>query len=147
MHVHRVYGVCKKLLTTTHDAEDACQEAFIKAWKKLGSFDGAARFGTWLYRVASNECIDRLRKRAHWSNDESGNVVAVDSAPVCEETFDSELATQHALKHLSEKNRAVFILHEFLGYSHEEIAAQASISASTSRAHLHSARKKLRSIL
>lgn len=148
LHVDRVYGLSKKLLSNQVDAEDACQEVFIKAWKKLTAFDEQSSFATWLYRITSNECIDRLRKRTLWHEESVGaSDDNVYENKTINEDHEGEIGLNRALQQLGDKARAVVVLHEFLGYSHEEISACTSIAASTSRAHLHSAKKKLRALL
>ena len=59
----RVYGLAARLLTTTEDARDAAQEIFIRAFRSLPGFDFRADFATWLYRVATNVCLDQLTRR------------------------------------------------------------------------------------
>ena len=66
-HLHRVYGVCRRLLDTDQDAEDMTQRVFVKAWERLGSFRGASRWSTWLHRIAVNQVVSERRTR--WFRD------------------------------------------------------------------------------
>ena len=58
-----IYNLCLRMLGREQDALDASQDAFFKAYRSLGSFRGESRFSVWLYRLASNVCLDMLRKR------------------------------------------------------------------------------------
>ena len=62
-HEANVYGLCIKMLRNPEDAEDCLQEVFVKAYKALPSFREEARFSTWIYRIATNACLMRIRKR------------------------------------------------------------------------------------
>jgi RNA polymerase sigma-70 factor (ECF subfamily) len=62
-HTQRLYGLALRLLGNSEEAEDAIQEAFIRAYTQLASFRGSASFATWLYRITLNVCRDQLRRR------------------------------------------------------------------------------------
>ena len=65
----KVYQLCYGMMGTADRAEDAAQEVFIKAFRRLASFRGESAFSTWLYRLASNQCLDLLRSRARQRTD------------------------------------------------------------------------------
>src|SRR5215467_15301280 len=62
-HSHYVYRLAYRMTGNPHDAEEIVQEAFLRAYQKLAQFAGQANFGTWVYRIATNYAIDRLRQR------------------------------------------------------------------------------------
>src|ERR1700675_4913867 len=62
-HSHNVFRLAYRMTGNQHDAEEVVQEAFLRAYQKLGQFAARANFGTWVYRIAANYAIDRLRKR------------------------------------------------------------------------------------
>jgi RNA polymerase sigma-70 factor (ECF subfamily) len=62
-HQPRIYNLCLRVTGSAHDAEDACQDAFVSAFRKLSTFKGDAAFTTWMHRVAVNACYDHLRRR------------------------------------------------------------------------------------
>ena len=68
-HHARVMGVCLSMLGDAASAEDAAQDCFLKAYRSLADFQGQAAFGTWLYRIAANRCLDLLRRRARRRRD------------------------------------------------------------------------------
>ena len=144
-HVAAVYGLCKRLLTKQADAEEVCQEVFIKAWRHIEQFNMRAQFSTWLYRIASNEAIGRLKQESRWQQSTSFDEEHVhDEPPVSHLNAEQSLVLEGAIAQLPDRARAVLILFDVLGYSHDEIASVSGIAPGTSRAHLHSARAKLK---
>jgi RNA polymerase sigma-70 factor (ECF subfamily) len=126
-------------------AEDLTQEVFIRAWGKLGSFRGDARFGTWLHRLAVNLLLTRretLRKREARSVTAEGTLDRL-VAPRGRSSG-AALDLERALERLPEGARQIFVLYDVEGYGHEEIAKQMGISVGTSKSQLHRARMLLR---
>lgn len=147
-HHARIYAVCLRLHRHAADAEDALQETFILAWERLAEFRGDAAFGTWLYRIAVNTSLARLRsdtrrKRHLQAVDDRAleNVAERVSEPGVRMDLDAAIAT------LPDGARTVLVMHDIEGYSHEEIAALTGIAAGTSKAQLHRARRLLRTRL
>jgi len=142
-NVGKVFALCLRMCGGRKDlAEDLTQEAFIRAWQKIGSFRGDSAFSSWLYRLTSNVVIGHMRKHSKWQ----------------EEDFDDHaheqiLGVQHienhrsdiekALNSLSQQARVVLIMHEYLGYKHNEISAITGMAVGTSKTHLHRARAHL----
>ncbi|HEY7512802.1 MAG TPA: RNA polymerase sigma factor [Vicinamibacteria bacterium] len=147
-HVGRVFAVCLRLCGDAALAEELAQEAFVRAWQKLGSFRGESAFSSWLYTLAVNTTLTERRSRRR----RTSRVVATDDLaafdrpgrpPGPEHGFDLE----KALANLPPGARAVLVLHDVEGYKHHEIAEMTGIAEGTSKAQLHRARRLLREAL
>ena len=145
-HSDRVYGLCVRLCHGDRaKAEQATQDAFVRAWEKLGSFRGEAQFGTWLHRITVNVVLGERRVLQRWTTFEdaeaSGPREELSAAP-----DDPSLARdlERALSRLPKGARAVLWLHDVEGYLHEEIAELTGIAVGTSKAQLHRARKLMK---
>ncbi len=146
-HVGRVYALCLRLAASRSQAEDLTQEAFVRAWRKLGQFRGEAAFGTWLFRLTVNLVMSERRNRA-----EAGREVLVEDPaaldpPAPPPAPELGMDLERAIAGLPPGARQVFVLHDVEGHRHEEIARLAGIAVGTSRAHLHRARALLREVL
>lgn len=151
-HCGRVYAVCLRLTANEAQAEDCTQEAFVSAWRHLGSFAGGSRFGTWIHRIAVNEALGVKRKSTRrqrhlrvvepvpGADDEPD---PLDRAPAPPTHHDARIDLEAAIAHLPEQARRVFVLVALGGYSHEEAGATLGIAAGTSKAQLHRARQLL----
>jgi RNA polymerase sigma-70 factor (ECF subfamily) len=138
------------------EAEDLTQEAFLQVFRTVSSFRGDAAFSTWLYRVAVNTVLMKLRRR------KSPPTVSLDEpvnseSPSLHRDFgksDPELsgvvdriALRRALQELPEGCRTIFALHEVEGYQHHEIAQLLDCSIGNSKSQLHKAKLKMRALL
>ena len=133
------------------DSKDLAQETFIRAYRQLGAYQGAAKFSSWLYRIAVNACLDwqRQEKRrgqlfANWNE-------AIDDAPTeCEEPVaDDETSrkVQAALMKLPAKQRAAIVLTVYGEHTHGEAAKILGCSETTVSWRLFAARNKLKRLL
>jgi len=141
-HVGKVFGLCLRMLHNAPDAEEMTQEVFVLAWQKLGSFRGDSAFGTWLYRLAANSVLGRLRAQGRW---EARFTLA--EAPERAGELprpDQGIDLERAIAALPPAARMVFLLSQVEGYRHAEIAEIIGIAEGTSKAHLHHARQQLR---
>jgi len=145
-HVNRVTALARWLLGGD-DVEDAVQDAFIRAWEKLGTFSGDSAFGTWLHRVAVNLFLRRRQQRAQYRTRhvEEPDVMLTLAGPISRP--DLKMALEAAVGRLPAGAREVFVLHDMEGYRHEEIAGMLDVDAGTSRSQLHRARMLLRGML
>ncbi len=157
----KIINYCWRMLGNPSDAEDAAQEVFVKVFRFMKSFTGQSAFSTWLYRIASNVCLDILRKRKrqpaetvslHQSNTE-GDEFALpleDSAPTPYEAAqlsEAQRALASALDKLGEEQRRVIILRDIEGFSYEEIAAVMHVPPGTVKSRINRARKTLQKLL
>lgn len=126
-------------------AEDAVQEAFIKAFKNLDTFDGSSTFGAWLKRLVINQSIDYYRQLKHHESLDQGNFECTDEEDSWEvEEHISSEDIQSCLEKIPEKQATILKLYLMEGYDHEEIASILGIHANNSRILLHRGKKLLK---
>lgn len=147
LHVDRIYGAVYRLAGYDHArAEDLTQDAFVRAWQKLGEFRHESAFGTWLYRLAVNVALMDIRARG--ANPvgfmDEDSLPEQGETPFCAAERDE---LERAIGQLPPRARAVLVLHDVEGWRHEEIAAELDMATGTSKAQLHRARGLLRKIL
>lgn len=147
-HVNRIYGLCCRMLNgDTARAQQATQDAFVRAWERLGSFRGEAQFSTWMHRLAVNLVLGEYRLLRRWVTFEE--VAGADASE--DEVGDHpqqrvglKMDLERALAKLPPGARSVLLLHDVEGYQHDEIAALTGIAVGTSKAQLHRARKLMK---
>ena len=157
LHVH-----CYRMLASFDDAEDAVQETFLRAWRGRDGFDGSTMFRAWLYRIATNVCLDMLRRRAHRASvlrsfaevpwlqpypdrllDEAAAASEQPDAAVIErETI--ELAFLAALQVLPPRQRATLIARDVLGWPASQTAVLLEMSVAAANSALQRARATMR---
>lgn len=145
-----VFRVCYRMLGTTTAAEDAAQEAFIRAFQALDRYDPERSFATWVLSIASNYSIDQLRKQRvtilSLDSDKHAWLAPPDPGPSPEQAaLDKEKSAlvQSILAELNETDRAAVILQYWHDYSYEEIAETLAISSSAVKSRLFRARKRM----
>lgn len=150
----RLYASMVQITGSPDEAEEVVQEAFIRAFLKLDTFQRNSQFFTWLYRIAFNSALTRRRrKRAKISLDlwreNHGLEVAYQGAPVDEPMLQGERVAmvRKALASLSEDHRVILVLREMDEYSYEDIAEILEITIGTVRSRLSRARAQLRLVL
>jgi len=172
LEAHRVAltGHCYRMLGSAGDADDAVQETMVRAWKSIGRFEGRSSLRTWLYRIATNVCLDALadgarrarsidegpmgtiddvleaRPRTHWLEPiPDARAVPADTDPAEKVLLRQSirLAFVAALQHLPPKQRAALLLTEVIGWS----AAEVATSLDTSVAAVNSALQRARATL
>ncbi len=155
MHQKRVYSVCLIMTKDVAEAEDLTQEAFLQVFRAIGSFRGDAAFSTWLYRIAVNTVLMKLRRRKSPPAFSIDEPVSPESSlrrdfgrndPALTGAID-RLALRRALQELPEGCRTIFALHEVEGYQHHEIAQLLRCSIGNSKSQLHKAKLKMRDLL
>ena len=143
-----VYSVCYRMLGTPTAAEDAAQEAFIRAFLALDRYDSNRSFATWILSIASNYSIDQLRKKKvtilSMDNEKYGWMAPPDPGPSPEKAaLDKEKSAlvQNILADLPETDRAAVILQFWHDYSYDEIAETLGLSSSAVKSRLFRARR------
>ena len=143
-----VFSVCYRMLGTPTAAEDAAQEAFIRAYQALDRYDPERSFATWILSIASNYSIDQLRKKKvtilSMDSDKHAWLAPPDPGPSPEKAaMDKEKSAlvQAILAELNETDRAAVILQYWHEYSYEEIAETLDLSSSAVKSRLFRARK------
>ena len=158
-HSHNVFRLAYRMTGNRHDAEEVVQEAFLRAYQKLGQFAARANFGTWVYRIAANYAIDRMRQK---KKEESRRVEPAvgeqeiendpvsqihDAAPTPERLTQSlELRRQMeiAIAALSDSERTAFVMRHWEGCAIEEIAEVLKSSSGAAKNTVFRAVQKLR---
>lgn len=152
LHAGRLYSVALRIVGNPADAEDLLQEIFLAAHRKLETFRGESALGTWLYRLATNLCLDHLRSRSGRSRqvtdalDDEAGLRDVSSGTLAEQTV-TKMDLERALARLPEGCRAAFVLHDVEGLEHREVAEVLGVAEGTSKSQVHKARMKLRALL
>ena len=150
-----VYNIALRMTGNSEDASDMTQEAFIKAYSSLQSFRGDSKFSVWLYRIATNVCLDFLRSRSRKPTvslsmeDNDGEEVELD---VADESRSPELlldrqmtreSVRRGLDTLSPEYRQILLLREIQGLSYDEISQALGLEVGTVKSRIFRARKKL----
>ncbi len=155
---NKVYMLAYRYMGNEDDANDMAQEAFIKAYRSLRSFKGDASFGTWIYRITTNVCLDELRRRKRKivpiSLDEP--LATLDGTEIEREISDQSLAAdvvyekkefsrniQLLLDEMKYEHKTVIVLRDIMELSYEEIAVVLDCSIGTVKSRISRARNIL----
>jgi len=159
-HSRNVHRLAYRLTGNAHDAEDVVQEAFLRAYQKLQQFEARANFGTWVYRIAANYAIDRLRQRQKEESrreqpeaqtqdgiEQDPLTQVRDEKPTPERLMQStqlRREMQRALAKLSHAERTAFVMRHWEGRGIEEIAGVLKSNSSAAKNTVFRAVQKLR---
>jgi RNA polymerase sigma-70 factor, ECF subfamily len=147
-HVDRVFRLAYRMAGDIARAQDYTQETFIRAFSRLGDFRGEAALSTWLGSIAISVTLNGLRKVRRQNERE---ISLDDAAPAArgarEAEPDLKERLNQAIDNLPAGYRAVFVMHDVEGYTHEEIASSLGVHPGTSKAQLFRARARLRAAL
>ncbi len=150
-----IYNIALRMTGNSEDASDMTQEAFIKAYNSLQSFRGDSKFSVWIYRIATNVCLDFLRSKSRRPTvslsveDNDGEDVQLD---VADESQSPELlldrqmtreSVRRGLETLSPEYRQILLLREIQGLSYDEISQALGLEVGTVKSRIFRARKKL----
>ena len=154
-HSRSVFRLAFRMTGNEQDAEDVVQEAFLRAYRQLGTFESRANFGTWLYRIVSNCSVDLMRSRQARHDQVRGDSIDQEGAvelPAADvpgpermaQSAEIDRRVQDALRELSPLERAAFTLRHYEGRSIDEISATLGLGTSAAKHSVFRAVKKLR---
>lgn len=155
-HQGRIYNHALRMMGSAEDAEEVLQDTFVQAFRKLDGFEERSRFSTWIYRIATNEALMRLRKasrkREVFLEDHPGHEegdhdrVRAFARSALDHVSDREFleALEKSLDGLPEEYRVVFVLRDVDGLSNQEVADILEISVPAVKSRLHRSRLFLR---
>ncbi|MBR5236548.1 MAG: sigma-70 family RNA polymerase sigma factor [Clostridia bacterium] len=158
---NKIVNYCYMMLRNHADAEDAAQEVFVKVFRFMKNFTGQSSFSTWLYKIASNVCLDFLRKKKRQSVDAvSIHQTSADGEeyvmPILDtakgpyeqaQLSEAQRFLAKALNELSAEQRQVIVLRDVEGLSYEEIAEIVGVAVGTVKSRINRARQSLQKIL
>lgn len=156
LYQHKLYQVCYRMLSNKQEAEDIAQEAFVRAYMNLHTFDQKRKFSTWLYRIATNLCIDRIRKKKpdYYLDAEVGGTEGLDlySQIATEDQLPEETLVQMELQEriqyeigrLPDKYRSVIVLKYIEELPLQEISDILDMPLGTVKTRIHRGREALR---
>lgn len=156
-HQNRLHRLCERMLHDPEEARDATQEIFLKVFRKAGSFRPQGKVGTWLYRIAMNHCLNRIRRRkvvqffslgevGRGEQDQAMGFDPPDQAPGAEEVLAARedwQRTQRVITTLPANQRAVLVLAKLEGLSYRQIAEVLEITEGAVESRLFRAMRKL----
>ncbi len=162
LHEGRVYRLIMRMLRNPEDAEDALQETFLQVYRGLKSFEGRSTFSTWLFRLATNVCLMKIRHREtepskflpleeYLPQSPGGENPRIQKWPEKPEEIllnkESREKMYEALEKLPADYRAVFLLRDVEGFSNIEVGEVLGVSVAAVKSRLHRARLMLRGML
>jgi RNA polymerase sigma-70 factor (ECF subfamily) len=155
LYQNPIYNLCYRMLGDPGEAEDATQEAFLRAYSQLHRYDPTRSFKTWLFAIASHHCIDRLRRRrVTWLGIDEEPVLShpalLEPRPGPEQMAvrrEEEATVQGALAGLAPRDRGAIVMRYWYDMSYEEIASATGSTASAVKSRLHRARVCLANVL
>ncbi len=146
-HGTRLFNLAYRLLGHAADAEDQLQDIFLQVFRRIDSFKGDSSLSTWMYRLAMNLCLDRLRSKAGKADRRTAGLddaTPVMARPGALEYTVHRLDLERAIATLPGACRAAFLLHDVEGFEHREVGKILGVSEGTSKSQVHKARLRIR---
>ena len=152
MHEKRMYAVALRMCGNREDAQDCLQEAMLRVYRAIGSFKGQSSFGTWVYRITMNTCLDELRRKKNKQSTSLDNMLdqgwspTDDSASPEKKVMQIEMrkSISKSIQELPEDMRSAVIMRDIHGYSYDEIADMLNVNVGTIKSRISRGREKLR---
>ena len=147
----KIYALCLRMLRQREDAQDAAQETMLRLYRSIGEYREQAQLGTFIYRIATNICLDALRRRQVLAGESLESLYEEGFSPAAEEPGPEEAllhseereAVSRAIDMLDADMRAALVLREIHELSYEEVAGALGIGMGTVKSRIHRAREKL----
>lgn len=146
-HYDRIFAVCRKVAGNQADADDACQDAMIAIVKGIHRFDGRSTFRTWSYRVATNACLDELRRRKRRPIAVIEEPERISDEPSVAQRVSDRLSIDDAFPQIPEEFRAPVVLRDVVGMDYAEIAQTLDLPPGTVRSRIARGRRHLAEVL
>ncbi|MEM7273327.1 MAG: RNA polymerase sigma factor [Actinomycetota bacterium] len=146
-HYDRLYAVCRRVAGNDADAADGCQEALLAIVRGLPRFDGRSSFSTWSYRVATNACLDEIRRRNRRPVAVMETPEPTSDQPAMDQRLTDRLAIDEAVGQLPEEFRLPVVLRDLAGLDYAKIAETLQIPPGTVRSRIARGRRQLSEIL
>ena len=140
----RVFSYCLRMLGSTAEAEDMYQEVFIRVYQRASQFAEDKSLAGWIFTIAHNLCLNRIRDRKTFDNIDDLNYLA---APQTEPGEDWQARIQAALNEVPAENREPFLLFEYQGLSYAEIAEVMKLTVPAVKSRIYRSREQLRELL
>ena len=149
--VHQVsdslYAVAYRILRDTGMAEDALQNALVLAWRRIPKLREPDRFEAWIHRILVHACYDESQRTRSWRTSITALPVELAGTPDSTSSIVDRDELERAFRHLTVEQRAVFVLHHYLGLPLVEVAELLGVPAGTARSRMHYAIAGLRQAL
>lgn len=152
-HKSLVYSLCLKITKNKEDAEEVAQDVFLKAYQQLSTFKRDSKFATWLYRIAYNTSLNKIKRKKVWQESINQDDEDHPTLQIEDTTFENQFDLlnlaekrkyiQIAMQALSEQDAVIITLFYFAEHNLEEIAEVTGIDKNNVKIKLHRARKKL----
>ena len=153
---NRIYSICIRMAGNQQDADDMAQEALIRIYRNLPRYRGDAQFGTWVWRITTNVCLDCLRKKKRTTSvsveemEESGQILPGRSEEGPEKYLEKKERLRivaESLRQMKEEYRIPVVLRDVEGRSYEEIAELIGLNLNTVKTRIMRGRMQLRELL
>lgn len=148
-----IFTLCIRMLKQREEAEEVAQDTFVKMYRSLTYFKGDSKFSTWLYRIAYNACLDRIKKNRKYLNDVEINEITINQIKTIDnalerlERKEQVQAIQKCIAKLPSEDAAILTLYYFEELTLKEISEIIGITANSIKVKLFRCRKKLAQIL
>ena len=152
-HKDRLFAFIWRMVRHHHDAEEICQDAFLKAFASIDTFSSEYRFSTWLFTIGYRVCLNHLRRKRALTGEMDFTALPMEKAEVATATLESEDAVRlkdtvwSAVDQLSAPQRATLVLFYRHEFSCHEISRVLELPVATVKSHLHRGRNRLREML